>query len=200
MSDNESEHDIETDLESEPEIGKEPIPVRCVFEEMVAIADLKPHPQNPNTHPERQVKILAKLLAYHGWRKAIVVSATSGYITRGHGAVEAAKYAGETHVPVDRQEYDSPTDELADVIADNQVAKLSKIDETRLKLNLDSLSDVDVALDVAGFDQEAITDLEIQLDKLNDERKGSSGSGDQGSGSKDPKIITCPECGHQWGG
>jgi hypothetical protein len=42
-------------------------PVRCAFDEMVVMSELKPNPRNPNTHPPRQLKLLAKIIEHQGW-------------------------------------------------------------------------------------------------------------------------------------
>ena len=60
------------------------IRVECSYTEMVRLGDLKPHPQNPNTHSETQIATLADLIASIGWRFPIVVSKRSGYIIAGH--------------------------------------------------------------------------------------------------------------------
>ena len=43
------------------------IPVRCAFDEMVVLSELKPNPRNPNTHPPGQLKLLAKIIEHQGW-------------------------------------------------------------------------------------------------------------------------------------
>lgn len=92
--------------------------VECAHSEMVLIGDVKPHPKNPNTHPDEQVELLAKIISDTGWRSPIVVSKRSGYVVKGHGRLAAAKHAGFDRVPVDLQDYDSEEQELADLVAD----------------------------------------------------------------------------------
>lgn len=38
------------------------------------MGELKPNPRNPNTHPQRQIELLAKNIRYFGWRQTITVS------------------------------------------------------------------------------------------------------------------------------
>lgn len=64
--------------------------VHCSFTKMVATADLKPNPDNPNTHPKAQVEKLAKIITAHGWRHPITVSKRSGFIVAGHCRLLAA--------------------------------------------------------------------------------------------------------------
>ena len=102
--------------------------VQCAHQELRPIGELKAHPKNPNQHPERQVELLAKIIEATGWRSPIVVSKRSGYITKGHGRLLAAVRAGFSEVPVDLQDYESEEEELADMVADNDIAELAEMD------------------------------------------------------------------------
>src|SRR5258708_38055821 len=81
------------------------IKIECAHDKVVALADLKPHPANPNKHPEAQITLLAKIIKAQGWRNPIVVSNRSGLITKGHGRYEAAKLIGAGTAPVGRLMY-----------------------------------------------------------------------------------------------
>ena len=93
---------------------------------------LKPHPNNPNDHSPRSVKMYADVLRTNGWRKPICVSKRTGYIIRGHGAWMAAKELGQKQVPVDVQDYESEEMELADLVADNRIKQLSYFSPKKL--------------------------------------------------------------------
>lgn len=95
---------------------------------LVAIEVLKAHPKNPNKHSEEQLAIYAAILEHQGVRQAVRVSAQSGFVTKGHGQILASQRLGWTHVPVEVQEYDSPEQEYADLVADNALAKQAEID------------------------------------------------------------------------
>src|ERR1035437_288360 len=92
--------------------------VMCAHDKMVKVADLKPHPKNRNKHPEGQIKRLAEILDYQGWRYPVKVSKLSGFVTAGHGRIDAAKLNGWENVPVNFQDYESDEQEYADVQAD----------------------------------------------------------------------------------
>ena len=79
--------------------------IHCAYDQLVRVADLKPHPKNPNTHSAAQVAAIAAVIEGNGWRAPITVSAHSGFITRGHGRLEAAFLLGCEQVPVDFQDY-----------------------------------------------------------------------------------------------
>lgn len=100
--------------------------IECSHTEVVSIDSLIPNPKNRNDHSPEQIKLFAKILKHQGWRKPIVISNLSGNIVKGHGARLAALVNGWSECPVDRQDYASPDDEYADMIADNELARLSK--------------------------------------------------------------------------
>ena len=80
--------------------------IDCAHDALVDPETLIPNPRNPNRHPESQLKLLAKILQYQGFRNPIVVSNRSGFIIKGHARLEAAKLAGFKVVPVDYQDYE----------------------------------------------------------------------------------------------
>lgn len=168
-----------------------PIAIHCAFKKMVATADLKPNPRNPNTHPDDQIKLLANIIAKTGWRAPVVVSNLSGFVTKGHGRLSAAKLLGLKSVPVDVQDYLDEAAELADMVADNRIAELADFDRAALK---DILADLDTgAFDMltTGFDQKAIEELMTQF-HVPDENKPID---------EDAMADTkneCPKCGFKW--
>src|SRR5262249_43380887 len=85
--------------------AKPALTVHCAYDQLVRVADLKPHPKNPNTHSAAQVAAIAAVIEGNGWRAPITVSNRSGFITRGHGRLEAALLLGCEQVPVDFQDY-----------------------------------------------------------------------------------------------
>ena len=103
------------------------IPVYCAFDKIVELSDLTPNPKNPNSHPENQVELLAKVIEAQGWRAPVKVSTRSGLIVSGHGRYMAAKVIG-CPVPVDYQDYPSEAEEMADLLADNRIAELAEMD------------------------------------------------------------------------
>lgn len=140
------------------------IQVHCAHTKIVAPSSLKPHPKNPNKHPQSQIELLAKIIEYQGWRSPVVVSNRSGFIIKGHGRVEAAKILG-TQVPVDYQDYNSDQDELADLIADNRVSELAEmdLDAVHQMMKDDVFKDFD--LDMTGFDFFSRADMDEEEEK-----------------------------------
>ncbi len=136
------------------------IEVWCAYDKLVKIEELIPHPKNPNTHPQSQIKILAQNIRYHGWRHPIVVSKLSGYIVAGHGRLEAAKELGVSIVPVEYQNFASEDNELAVLVGDNRLAELSSLDLNGLQDIIDGFKASDFDTILAGFEP---TDLDALL-------------------------------------
>jgi|LakMenE18May11ns_1017448.scaffolds.fasta_scaffold9955855_11 hypothetical protein len=130
--------------------------VHCPHDALVSIKDLKPNPLNRNSHPRDQIERLAKILEYQGWRYPIKVSKRSGFITSGHGRLEAAKHLGWREVPVSFQDYESDEQEYADLQADNAIATWSVLDLSGINADLAHLGP-DFDIDFLG-----IKDFEIE--------------------------------------
>ncbi|MEW6104758.1 MAG: ParB/Srx family N-terminal domain-containing protein [Bacillota bacterium] len=175
------------------------IPVYCAFDELADIGSLKPHPRNPNRHPESQIALLAKIIKAQGWRAPITVSNRSGYIVRGHGRLLAAQLLGVKQVPVDRQDYASDEEELADLIADNRVAELAEMDRLSLAELLREIEAAGLDLEIAGFTK---TDMAMLVAEVS-ATDASSISHDDGSDSSETSeqggaAVRCPWCGYEF--
>ena len=146
--------------ENKARILADGIEVWCAYDKLVKVEELIPHPKNPNTHPQSQIKILAQNIRYHGWRHPIVVSKLSGYIVAGHGRLEAAKELGVSIVPVEYQNFASEDNELAVLVGDNRLAELSTLDLNGLQDIIDGFKASDFDTILAGFEP---TDLDALL-------------------------------------
>lgn len=133
--------------------------VRCAHSKMVPVSTLQRHPRNPNTHPEAQIKLLANIIANTGFRAPIVVSKRSGFITKGHGRLDAAILLGMKSVPVDFQDYDSDESEMADMVADNKIASMAEMDRAVLKEIMEELDTGAFDMLLTGFDMDGIEEL-----------------------------------------
>lgn len=135
--------------------------IHCPHDSLVSVTELKPHPKNRNAHPRDQIKRLAKILEYQGWRYPIKVSKLSGYITSGHGRLEAAKLLKLKEVPVSFQDYSDEAQEYADLQSDNSIASWAELDLAGINadivdlgpdFDLDLLGIKDFAVDVADLE------------------------------------------------
>jgi hypothetical protein len=133
--------------------------VHCAHHALAAVADLKPNPANPNKHPAKQLALYGAAIIAHGWRESVTVSKLSGLVVRGHGAIQAARMIGADVIPVEYQDYSSPEEELADLLADNRLAHLSATDADLLKSALAQLSPAAIT----GYSATEIADLLAEL-------------------------------------
>lgn len=159
--------------------------VECSHSELVELGELIPNPRNPNTHPEKQIALLAEVLKFQGWRQPIVVSNRSGFIVKGHGRLMAARVAGFTQAPVDFQDYENDAQEWADMISDNRLAELSEFDSVSLKNLIEELDTGENNLELTGYSE---GDIERLISEIHQGESEES----------EPKEITCPECGNTW--
>lgn len=148
--------------------------IKCLFDKLVSIVSLKTHPKNRNQHPQDQIERLAKILDFQGWRYPVKVSKQSGFVTAGHGRIEAAKFLGWTEVPVNYQDYESDDQEYADLIADNAISEWSELDLPEIHKDLEDIGPFDI--DLLG-----VKDFEFEP-----------------TIPKEKRMQTCPECGHEF--
>jgi DNA modification methylase len=128
------------------------IAVFCAHDELVALERIVGNPRNPNTHPDAQIELLAKIISAQGWRAPITVSNLSGFVVRGHGRLAAARLLGLGVAPVDFQDYESEAAEWADLIADNRIAELAEIDSPLLAELLRDIDTEGLDIELSGFD------------------------------------------------
>ena len=170
------------------------VKVHCSYDEMVDITQIIPNPRNPNTHSDRQVELLAKIIEYQGWRVPITVSKRSGFIVRGHGRLLAAQALDLDTVPVDYQDYANEAEEWADLIGDNRIAELSELDNTVLKDLIQEIDTGEIDLTLTGFDEEEIKKMMTQYF---DEPPDVFDELDENDVETEYK---CPKCSYEWSG
>ena len=142
--------------------------IHCKYDEMIAVDKLARHPKQANKHPEEQIQRLAEILKYQGWRSPICVSTSSGYITRGHGRLDAAKLNGWDSVPVIFQDYTDEDQEVADLHADNGIGQWSELDLSLINLQIPDF-DPEFNVDLLG-----LKDFVIEpADKISDGEKSN---------------------------
>jgi len=143
-------------------VPHEAFQIHCAHDAVVKAVTLQPHPRNPNTHPEAQIKVLSEIIKRAGWRAPIVVSKRSGYVISGHGRLQAALLMGLEDVPVNYQDFHSESDELAHLVADNRIAELSERDSSSLRA---ILADIGAEIDLSslGYDEFDLAELRVDL-------------------------------------
>lgn len=110
-------------------------------------ADLKPRPNNPRTHSEKQIAQVADSIRRFGFTNPVLIDEADGIIA-GHGRVEAAKLIGMREVPTVRLADMSEAEIRAYVIADNRLAENAGWDRELLGLEFRYLSELDLNFDL----------------------------------------------------
>lgn len=141
----------------------------CSYTELVNISKLIPNPKNANKHPPKQIERLAKIIDFQGQRSPIVVSKRSGFITKGHGRLEAIKLLGWTDAAVDYQDYLSEAQEYADIIADNEIARWAELDRFML---FEDLKEIELGdFELLGIESDIFKNLaesDLELENVDD--------------------------------
>ena len=164
--------------------------MNCSYSELVELHKLQPNPKNPNNHPKDQIERLAKIIDYQGQRSPIVVSKRSGFITKGHGRLEAITLLGWEKVAVDYQDYDSEAQEYADIVADNSIAEWSTLDLSEIT-NEFSAFDSELDFDFLGIKNLDINNLEPEDLSDNNKEIDTDNFGND-------LQHTCPKCGFEF--
>ena len=159
------------------------IDIKCTFNTMLDTSSLKYHPKNRNKHSVEQIKRLAKLIEYQGFRHPVIISSISNYIIAGHGRVEAAKQLGMEKVPCDIQEFKDVDQEYAFLISDNSISSWAEFNLSEINTDLADLGP-DFDIDLLGIKDFVLEPAEFIEPPLKGEPK-----------DKETEMMTCPNCG-----
>ena len=133
--------------------------------EQIKTADLIPYAKNAKKHDEAQVAKIAGSIREFGFNNPVLIDQDNGIIA-GHGRVLAAQKLGLQKVPCLRLSHLSETQKRAYILADNRLAEIGGgWDSAMLKLELDSLSSLQVDLEGIGFGQQDLSELGLDKDK-----------------------------------
>lgn len=120
--------------------------------------DLIPYANNSRTHSDEQVNQVASSMKEFGFTNPVLIDEQGGVIA-GHGRIMAAKKLGIDDVPCIELVGLTEAQKKAYVIADNQLALNSGWDLDMLKLELESLNELDFDIDLLGFDDDFLDGL-----------------------------------------
>jgi len=115
------------------------------------VQDLNPYAQNARAHSDKQIQQVAKSIRLFGFINPVVIDA-SNEIVAGHCRVLAARQLGLFEVPTIQVTHLSEAELRAYRIADNKLTDNSEWDEPSLRLELEYLSQIEIDLDVTGFE------------------------------------------------
>ena len=113
---------------------------------------LRPDPQNPRLHSEKQVQQIARSIEAFGFNVPLLVNAEM-QVVAGHGRLQACQVLGITEVPTIRLEHLTEAQTRAFMIADNRLTENAAWDG-RLLAQFKDLSEVelDFSLEATGFE------------------------------------------------
>jgi hypothetical protein len=164
-------------------------PIRTT--KMIRLDDSKyqTHPANSN---EGDVGAITLSLDRLGLYRAIVISEETGNICAGNHTYLAAKSLGWTEILAHLIPNLSYEEEIAILLADNQIASLATHDQYQLLDNMKFLAGTPQGLHGTGFD---LDDLQTKMDELD-----TSGFGPD---DEQPRLdstaqVVCPSCGHRF--
>jgi len=132
--------------------------------------DLIPYINNSRTHSDEQVNQVAASIKEFGFTSPVLIDEDGGLIA-GHGRVMAAKKLKLDEVPCIILKGLTEAQKKAYIIADNQLPLNAGWDLDKLKLEVETLQELDFDIDVLGFDDEFLDGLlDVQMDEgLTDE-------------------------------
>lgn len=134
------------------------------------VNNLIPYANNSRTHSDEQVNQVASSIKEFGFTNPVLIDEQGGIIA-GHGRVMAAKKLGIDSVPCIELKGLTEAQKKAYVIADNQLALNSGWDLDMLRLEVETLQEMDFELDLLGFDDDVISkllDIDAELPELPD--------------------------------
>jgi DNA modification methylase len=119
------------------------------------VNDLRPYPNNARTHSKRQIRQIANSIKKFGFCNPVLID-DGKQIIAGHGRVEAAKLLGIDAVPTCRLSHLSEADKRAYILTDNKLAEKAGWDKQLLAIELQGLIDLDVEIELTGFEMPEI--------------------------------------------
>jgi len=149
--------------------------------EMVPVNRLIANKRNARTHSKKQRRQIAASIKQFGFNNPILVD-DGNEIIAGHGRVEAAKLLGLESVPVLRLSHLTAAEKRAYTLADNRLAEKAGWDRKLLAVELQSLVDLDIEVELTGF---GLGEIDIILEDADE-------AGREPAGSKDEVVRPLP--------
>ena len=116
----------------------------------IATDNLIPYINNSRTHSEAQIKQIAASIREFGFTNPILID-EAGSVIAGHGRLVAAELLNLDEVPTITLEGLTEAQRKAYVIADNKLALNSGWDDELLKIEIETLKNLDFDLDILGW-------------------------------------------------
>jgi ParB family chromosome partitioning protein len=125
---------------------------------LIKTSDLIPYANNSRTHSDEQINQVASSIKEFGFTNPVLIDEQNGLVA-GHGRVMAANKLGLDEVPAIVLDGLTDAQKKAYVIADNQLALNSGWDLDMLRLEVETLQELDFNVDLLGFDDDVIEKL-----------------------------------------
>jgi DNA modification methylase len=142
--------------------------------EYTRVRDLRPYPHNARTHSNKQIRQIAGSIKKFGFCNPVLID-DQKQIIAGHGRVEAAKLLGIDAVPTVRLSHLSEAEKRAYVLADNKLAEKAGWDREILAIELQALIDLDVEVELTGFE---VPEIDLILDEARESTGAQTGPED----------------------
>ena len=136
----------------------------------VFVKDLIPYINNSRTHSDEQVNQIASSIKEFGFTNPVLIDEDGGIIA-GHGRVMAARKLGLEFVPSITLIGLTEAQKKAYIIADNQLPLNAGWDLDTLRLEIETLKELDFDIDLLGFDTDVIDkllDIDAEFPELPD--------------------------------
>ena len=134
------------------------------------VSDLIPYVNNSRTHSDEQTTQIASSISEFGFTNPVLIDENDNLIA-GHGRLLAANKLGIEEVPAIILDGLTKAQKKAYIIADNQLALNSGWDLDTLRLEIETLEELDFDLTLLGFDDDVIEkllDIDAELPELPD--------------------------------
>ena len=138
--------------------------------EIKKVSDLIPYVNNSRTHSDEQTTQIASSIKEFGFTNPVLIDESGGLIA-GHGRLMAAKKLDLKEVPCIVLSGLTEAQKKAYIIADNQLPQNAGWDLDKLKLEIDTLSEMDFDIDLLGFSEveiDAIIGADIDMSMLDE--------------------------------
>ena len=126
--------------------------------ERVSVEKLIPYINNARTHSPEQIKKLRASLREFGFINPVIIDREYNVIA-GHGRIMAAKEEGIREVPCVYADHLTEAQKKAYILADNRMALDAGWDEEMLRVEIDSLREMEFDPMLAGFDEKELAAL-----------------------------------------
>ena len=125
---------------------------------LVPVDKLIPYVNNARTHSPEQINKLRASLREFGFINPVIIDRDCNVIA-GHGRIAAAKAEGIGEIPCVYADHLTEAQKKAYILADNRMALDAGWDEEILRVEIESLRDMDFDALLTGFDEKEIADL-----------------------------------------